>query len=67
MSNNTGDRLTHHGIEVVFVRLRDTSDLTCHDCPFVGGPDLPDMCYDAPCHEGILLTVPDYVTWRLTK
>lgn len=66
MSNNTGDRLTHRGIEVVYVATADTKDndlVMCGSCPFCK----TDSCRDAPCFKGYLLTVPDYVAWKLTK
>lgn len=66
--STTGDRITHRGIKVVFVDTRDISDgdlVGCPQCPFVDNEN--SRCEKAPCAGGYLLTVPNYVKWKLTK
>lgn len=66
---HTGDRFTHHNVEVVFVgygdRDRREPPVGCMQYPF--HEDINEACAQADCDGGVLLRTQDYIIWRLTS
>lgn len=66
---HTGDRFTHHNVEVVFVRHDDNDrrehPVDCRQCPFER--DVNNACARVDCYGGVLMRTQDYIIWRLTS
>jgi len=58
-----GIRAEFHGVDVVAIDLT----VGCSSCAFYYRGKGPNHCIGTPCNGVVWLTVPDYITRRLTS